>query len=102
MSLRILFAAAALATAGCRQAPPAPPPGPPEAACDDAGRTLQRLECRRDDGTPRGQTPAGAPFSDACRAALRDGRNWHPHCIAKMTACSELDCAFRGACCGGS
>lgn len=100
MSPRVLFAAAALAAMACRPTPPAPP-GPPEASCDDAERTLERLECRSDEGLPRWKTPKGAPFSDACRAALRDGRNWHPDCIAKITACSELECAFRGACCGG-
>jgi hypothetical protein len=106
MTFRRLIIAAALAVAGCRPGPLPPPPHPvpppPEEACDDAARALERLQCLREDGTPYWKTPAGAPFALACKAALRDGRNWNPHCIAKIGACSEFKCAYRGACCGGT
>jgi len=82
-------------------APPLPPLHPPTmASCDNAQERLALLDCRREDGSPWARTPAGAPFADACKRALADGRSWGSNCIARMASCSELDCAFRSQCCG--
>lgn len=102
----------ALLLAACASDPaPKPGPMPPlpphqhpptEQSCDLAHATLERLDCRRDDGTPWARTPKGAPFAEACKVALRDGRPWGSNCISRMTDCSQLDRAYRGAWCGGS
>ena len=97
-------------TVACVSSPlpkPAPTPLPPvhvptEASCERAQETLERLDCRRDDGSSWTTTPKGAPFADACKTALHDGRNWNPHCIMQIADCSELMCAYRGECCGAN
>jgi hypothetical protein len=95
----------ALAIGGCAEVihRPPPPPGPrpplyPSSAesCDRAEETLLRIGCRREDGTSWAQTPKGAPFSQACKSALKDGRDWNARCIAMITSCDELVDAYRG------
>lgn len=101
----------ALALAACASAPkPAPPPPtlppnlhpPTEESCDHAQVTLERLDCRREDGSSWAKTPRGAPFAEACKHALRDGRPWMSNCLSRITDCSLIDRAFRGAWCGGA
>ena len=62
-------------------------------ACGRAGATLTRLGCRQ------AKTPEGAPFGDACDNAQKNGRNWHPECIEKISNCSQVDQAYRGKYC---
>lgn len=104
-----VLATAILAT-GCATVihrPPPPLPEPPPnvhpptmESCERAEAKLAELDCRRDDGTPWARTPAGAHFADACKSALADGRTWTPQCLSRMTDCSQLGAAFRGAWCG--
>lgn len=88
----------------CSGPKPKPGPGPvtpPEPqACEAAEAKLRELDCRRDDGSPWAATPGGTPFAEACRRALKDGRDWKPQCIAKIEGCATLMCAYRGECCG--
>ena len=80
-----------LALAGCASVTPAPAPAPvPEGSCETAGANLTELGC------PEATTPAGTPFATACLAAVADGRNWHPECLARVASCSEVEMAFRG------
>lgn len=89
MGARLL--ALSLALAGCVSVAPAPAPAPvPEGSCEAAGAHLAELGC------PEAKTPAGAPFAAACNAAVADGRNWHPECLARVASCSEVETAFRG------
>jgi len=92
--LVIAFGCAGPVKPGPRPITPAPE------ACEAAEAKLRQLDCRRDDGSPWALTPGGTPFAPACRRALADGRNWNPHCIAKIEVCSVLMCAYRGECCG--
>jgi hypothetical protein len=59
-------------------------------ACGRAQLNLERLRC------PEAKTPHGAPFGVACEAARRDGRDWHPDCIAKVDTCAAVASAYRG------
>lgn len=69
-------------------------------SCDNAQATLERLQCRREDGAPWWKTPGGTPFGEACKRALEDGRIWNSNCIARITDCADLIPAYRGEWCG--
>lgn len=58
--------------------------------CKRAEVNLVRLRC------PEARTPAGVGFAVACEAAKRDGREWHPDCIARVESCAEVAAAYRG------
>jgi hypothetical protein len=93
LAMRVLLVAA-LATC---QRPPTP------ATDDDCAQAEARvfaLQCRTDTGVPLWQTPAGASFRDACRAALADAprRDWHPACIARLESCADLNRVVAGGC----
>ena len=89
MGARLL--ALSLTLAGCASVTPAPAPAPvPEGSCETAGVHLAELGC------PEATTPAGTHFAEACNAAVADGRNWHPECIARVADCSQVADAFRG------
>jgi hypothetical protein len=103
--MKFAAVAAALLALSCaeviRRPPPPHPPRPPlypssAESCDRAEETLLRIGCRREDGTSWAQTPKGATFSEACKSALKDGRDWNARCIAMITQCEELTDAFRG------
>ncbi|HMJ52022.1 MAG TPA: hypothetical protein VK540_08090 [Polyangiaceae bacterium] len=108
--MRLRLVVVALAICACSKPTPAPDPGPVPPlpplhpptmeSCDRAEETLARLDCRRVNGTPWTRTPAGAPFADACKRALADGRSWSSPCIARIKDCADLECAYRGQCCG--
>ena len=105
--LRVFVLALALAACASDPAPkPGPmPPLPPVhiptmQSCELAEATLRSLDCRRDDGSPWASTPKGVPFAEACKAALADGRIWFSNCIARIKDCADLECAYRGRCCG--
>lgn len=112
MSRIAVLAGLAYVIGACGHAPPPPDPGPVPPlpplhpptmeSCDNAQHRLEELDCRRDDGTPWAKTPAGAPFAEACKRALADGRPWGSNCIARMPSCAELECAYRSQCCGGA
>jgi hypothetical protein len=92
----ILLISASCTVSGIKQ-PSVPPPSPvlpvtPQDLddCQRAEATLKQLDCRRSDGSPRWQTPAGATFTEYCRAAIEDGRSPRPDCIAKITDCSQV------------
>jgi len=59
-------------------------------ACDVAGAKLSALHCTQQ------TTPKGVPFATACKQAHKSGLNWHPECIAKATACSQVPALYRG------
>lgn len=82
---------------GCAWYSPAPGPAPiPDTGdCEAAGATLSALGC------PEASTPGGTSFAVACETAARDGRDWHPECIARVTSCSQVEDAFRGELCSG-
>jgi hypothetical protein len=109
MKLRLLVAAMALAACSGPSPQPPVPPLPPVVthpptmeSCDNAQRRLERLQCRRDDGSPWAKTPGGTPFADACKRALADNRIWNSHCIARITDCADLIPAYHGEWCGAS
>jgi hypothetical protein len=63
--------------------------------CGLAGERLCQLECRSSSGVPLWRTPDGGSFAAACRAALEDGRNWRPDCLARISDCSQVEAAYR-------
>jgi len=102
LCLLVLLAAVVVACAAevpVAPVPPLPPAPAPEGACAAAQARLIQLDCRRPDGTPWAQTPAGTPFGEACERAMADGRDWHPECIARIADCSQLSAAYQGALC---
>jgi hypothetical protein len=58
-------------------------------ACDAAEQRLQKLQCRRPDGTGLWLTPTGTSFSEACRYAASDGRFWPTRCISNAATCKD-------------
>jgi len=65
----------------------------PLTPCAQAEARLVALKCHE------ATTPAGEPFAVACERAAADGRDWHPTCIAKLKACSDVEAAYRGTKC---
>lgn len=110
MDFRVLLVATTILIACGTKPPPNPPPGPQGTGgtppvpvmsdCKRAGAKLLELQCTNphDPGTPMWETPEGVPFWTACEEAAADGRDWNPHCIAKISDCSELEAAYRGEC----
>jgi hypothetical protein len=95
--------AAALAFAACSHTYPPPRPVPLEGdECERAASRLEQLDCRREDGSPLWRTPGGAAFVDFCHAAMNDGRDVRPDCLALVSSCDDVATAYRtpreGAC----
>jgi hypothetical protein len=91
-------------TAGCHL--PAPLPPAPDASdagwygdasptdtCEAAEARVSVLACRCADGVPVATKPG--VFTDACRRAAHDGRNWRADCIARLTSCDRLEKSYR-------
>jgi hypothetical protein len=57
--------------------------------CLAAECTLARLRCAE------AKSPNGTPFSEACRRARVDSRDWRPDCLARITSCSQISAAYR-------
>jgi hypothetical protein len=62
----------------------------PPSGCDAAQSKLVALGCQQ------ATSPFGRSFGEVCTRAMRDGRDWHPACIAKITDCSQVEAAYRG------
>lgn len=97
LTVAIGIAAALQVLAGCNDFPLREPVSGEQ--CAAAGERLRMLQCKSSDGTPLWQTPEGTSFADACERAAKDGRNWHPECLATIEDCGELEAAYRGKQC---
>ena len=92
MGTRMLYAVVLLMFVSCGPSIAPNRPNQTETSCAEAEKRLLELGC------PQAKTPAGAPFKAACEHALSEGRNWHPECIARITACEDMPRAYRGDC----
>lgn len=53
--------------------------------CDTAFVRLSELKCKE----------AVPTFTEACKRAITDGRNWRPDCLAVVATCADIETAYR-------